>query len=127
MTPRKVLINKTKDLIREIWIIERGNKCELTGRPGNRLGLFHILTVGAHPRLELYGPNILLANWFPYHHMWHHDFEKAKLVIEPIIIKMLGKNYREDLLMAEAIQPKLSIVEIGAQYDARKKQLEVLR
>ena len=87
---------------------KRGAICELSNQPANGLGRFHILSVGAHPRLEFCEENILLVNWLPHHYNWHHSFEKAK-EIEKLIMKLRGINYKYRLYALERLQQKQSM------------------
>lgn len=105
---RKILRDEIGKLHLAYLIKKRGNRCQLSGRPANGLGRFHILPVGSNPRLEFADENVLLANWLPYHYLWHHDFVKAQRTVEPLIVKLKGKNYREDLLKIEVIKPRHS-------------------
>lgn len=124
---RKKLDEKIKDLLRQILIIERGDRDELTGRPGNGLGLFHILLEGTHPRLKFYKRNLLLVNWFPYHYLWHHDYKRAKGEVEPKIIALRGKDYEQDLLIAERVQPRLTMFYLRNLHQAVRQELKELR
>ena len=90
---------------------ERGLKCELCGRKDPKVGRFHILSVGAHPRLRYNSFNILLSCWMPCHYNWHHSYEKAK-EIEKKIIKLRGKDYKEKLLTIEAVSKRLTTAEL---------------
>ena len=105
---KRILINDCKDLLRKILVSERGAKCELSERPANRLGLFHIMPEGRYPRISLHPHNLLLVNWFPYHYLWHHDPHR-KDEIESKIIRLRGENYKEDLLKVNALAPKLTM------------------
>ena len=87
---------------------KRGAICELSNQPANGLGRFHILSVGAHPRLEFCEENILLVNWFPHHYAWHHSYEKAK-EIEKLIMKVRGPSYKDRLYVLEKLQQKISM------------------
>lgn len=87
---------------------KRGARCELSGRPPKALGRFHILSVGAHPKLEFCDENVLLVNWLPHHYHWHHSYEKAK-EIEKLIIKVSGENYKDRLYVLEKLQQKISM------------------
>lgn len=124
---RGKLIDKTLTLIREILIIERGPYDELNSKPAKGLGLFHILGKGSHPRLTIYKPNLILVNWMPLHFWHHHDPEKDKKFVEPLLIKRLGEHYRDELLAAEACQPILNMVEIQMQLEVRKLELKDLQ
>ena len=107
-SPRKKLREEIGRLQYQQLLKERGDRCELSGKPANGLGRFHILAVGSHPRLEFHSENVLLVNWLPLHFWWHHDIIKAKRIVEPLIIELKGKDYREKLLMIEVIQPRLT-------------------
>lgn len=106
---RKKLRDEIGKLHFDYLVRKRGNRCEISKRPPNGLGRFHILSVGAHPKLEFVDENVLLVNWLPYHYWWHHDIEKARKFVEPVVIKLRGVDYRERLLAIEKIQSKHSI------------------
>jgi len=108
---RSKLIDQCKDLIRELKFKTFGKKCQLCGSE-KQLGLFHILSVGAHPRLQLHEDNILIACWFGCHYKHHHDPFYARDVIFPKIAKLLGERWEENLLELERTEPKLSITRI---------------
>jgi len=118
---RKKWIDKCRVLIRKQKIKLYGNRCQFCGS-NKQVGLFHILSVGAYPRLELYEDNILLACWFGCHHKWHHDFYYARDVIEPKIIKILGKNYEQDLKDVYNTLPKLGLMRIKEIYEELKEK-----
>ena len=112
---RKKLIEKCKKLIREKKLKLYGSRCQFCGST-KQVGLFHILSVGAYPRLELHEDNMLLACWFGCHHKWHHDYYYARDIIEPKIKKLVGENYEEDLRNVYNQIPKLSLVRIQEIY-----------
>lgn len=103
---RKILRDEIGALHLAYLIKKRGNRCQLSGKPANGLGRFHILSVGAHPRMEFLDQNIFLVNWKPLHFWWHHDFVKAKRNVEPLIIQLIGKDYRQKLLVLEKMQQR---------------------
>jgi len=116
---RQKLIEKIKTLLREELKKERGNRCEICGQSGGRLGLFHILSVGKYPRLMFSKENILLSHWYPCHYLWHHDYFRAK-GIDRRIQKLRGKNYETKLKMIEKTMPKLTMVYLETLYEAMK-------
>ena len=109
---RGKLLSECDNLHLQILRRERGLKCQICGREDKNVGRFHILPTGKYPRLRYCGKNVLIGCWFPCHNDWHSSFEKAKL-IEKRIIKLRGKDYKDRLLFLEAIQPKLSISQLG--------------
>ena len=108
---RKKWIEKCQKIIREHKIRTFGNKCQFCGKKGN-LGLFHILSVGAYPRLALCEDNMLLACWFPCHNGWHHNYYFARDVIAPKIRQICGDDYESYLKKINEEMPKLSLLRI---------------
>lgn len=107
-----VQFQRMQDTMRAILKIERGEKCQLCGRHGVDLGVFHILPVSTHPRLRFNFENVLLSCWFPCHHSWHTNIYKAK-EIEKRIMAILGKNYKDRLEIQNVTSPKLSVFYIN--------------
>lgn len=124
---KQLIIDKTLDVIREILKIERGNRDEFTGLPGRKLGLFHIMLQSSHPRLKFCRQNMILTEWMPYHYWYHHDNKKTKRIVIPLIIKLRGVNYEQDLLIQEAMQPKQSIHWLRVYLMAVRQELKELR
>ncbi len=107
-----MLIDKCKALLRKILKSERGERDEFNGRPSDgSLGLFHIMPEGRYPRISLHPQNLILANWHPYHYIWHHDPHR-KDEVESKIKKLRGDNYKEELLKINAIAPKLTMTQL---------------
>lgn len=102
-------------------LTKRGPMCEICGQRKAQ-GRFHILSVGAHPRLEFVEENILLSCWMPCHFDWHHSFEQAK-VIEKRIIALRGPAYRERLLAMEVTEPKHSMTYLAMLHEAFKQEV----
>lgn len=122
---KRVLIDDCKTLLRKILIAERGAGCELSGRPANGLGLFHILPEGRYPRISLHPQNLLLVNWHPYHYIWHHDPHR-KDEVESKIKRLRGENYKEELLKVNALAPKLTMTQLNNIYVVLKIEVESL-
>ena len=101
---RKKLRNEIGYLQYQILLKERGPNCEICG-VRKAQGRFHILSVGAHPKLEFNSYNILLSCWFPCHYNWHHSYEKAK-EIEKRIKYLRDETYKDRLLAEEVTEPK---------------------
>ena len=119
---RQKIILACEKILGQILKFERGNKCEFSGRTKG-VGQFHILPKSTAPRLRFHKENILLVAWFPYHHDWHHDYEKAK-EIEKKIIKLRGKDYKERLKILEKLAPKLTDFYLNNLHFALKTELE---
>jgi hypothetical protein len=66
-TERAKLIEKIEKLIRAKKLKECGGICQFCGSQ-SKLGLFHILSKGAHPRIRLYEDNMLISCWMPCHY-----------------------------------------------------------
>ena len=126
---KKKLRDKINALQFDILKIERGEKDELTGRPANGLGRFHILPVGEHPRLEFCPLNILLVNWMPYHFWWHHYGRKSKKNdwTENRIKEIKGVDYEERLLIIEKSMPIMSMFYLECLYHSFKSELMALK
>ncbi len=107
--------NKIDDLLLEKLKQERGARCEICGKT-TQLGLFHVLSKGAHHRLRYAERNLLIAGWFCCHLPWHHDYYIARDRIIPRIKELLGENYEYDLLDLERSLPKLNELEIKRIY-----------
>lgn len=120
---RAKLIDQCKKLIRKGKFRLFGERCQFCGSNKN-LGLFHILSVGAHPRLQLNEDNMLIACWFGCHHKFHHDPFYARDVIFPKIAELLGDNWEQDLLELERNEPKLGIVRIREILDELKEKYD---
>lgn len=117
---RQRLIEKCEGLIRLTLIKDRGAKCEICGKPDNRVGLFHILPKGKYPRMRFNTYNILLVCWFPCHYSWHHDYHKA-CGIEKRIKELRGENYKDDIKIIDKTQPKLTIAYLNMLYQSLKE------
>ncbi len=122
VSPRKRLINATKDVIRELYRIKYGSRCQICGKTRNDLGLFHILPTGRYSRLELAEDNILWAGWFCCHHKFHHDFYLAK-DIEKRIQALRGKTYYKRLQKLAETAPKMDEAQIKEYKEEYKRKL----
>ena len=125
---RQRIIEEIRNLTREILKIERGNISSISGRSDVPLGLFHILPVGLYPRLQFHKENLLLCEWFPYHHWWHHYSEKDKVNAHTVrrIEETVGANYRERLEILNAGSQALTDAYLGMLRDVRKQELKEL-
>lgn len=115
---RGKLIQKLDDIFRQIIRLHRGHTCEICGRQETSLAfplsIFHILPKGKYPRMRFHSQNVLLACFSPFqnktycHNAWHeccaHEREYKK--VEEGIVRLLGKEYWDELLKLDAIQPK---------------------
>jgi len=133
---RKKIIDKTKELIREILKIERGNRCEFCGRTQAQLrfglSLFHILPVSSHPRLELTKENLMLACFAPFYYgkMCHNLWENRDPIVRPRmelkIKELYGEDYEEKLLFTERSNPPLNTFRANEFFLYYKQALEQL-
>src|SRR3989337_3839952 len=99
---RKKLRDEIGRLHYQILLKERGTMCEIC-RVRKAQGRFHILSVGAHPRMEFHSFNVLLACWMPCHYNFHHSYAKAREIAKHI--KYLhGDDYETRLLAEELSQ-----------------------
>lgn len=73
----------------------------------DKIGVMHILSKAAHPRLRYHSFNTIFAGWFCSHYWTHHDSEdkRAQYAIKRIE-EIRGKDYREKLLAIEIMQPR---------------------
>ena len=108
---RAKLIAKCEKLIREDKLRMAGGKCQFCGSQKG-LGLFHILSKGAHPRIRLHEDNLLIVCWLPCHYKFHHDAFWSRDVAFPKIAKLCGENWEQDLLDLERTAPKLGMVQL---------------
>ena len=118
-SPRKKLREEIGRLQYKQLLKERGELCEICQcRPAD--GRFHILPVGAYPRLEFSAQNILLSCWQVCHFVWHHDYHKAQK-IEERIKQLRGADYKEQLLRWNAIVPRITITHLKTLLAAYKE------
>ncbi len=114
-------IEKCEKLIREQKFKLYGKRCMFCGRTTG-LGLFHVLSKGAHPRIRLHEDNLLISCWFPCHHDFHHNPFFARDVIFPKIEHLLGKDWEQNLLELERTMPKLSLTRIKEIHEELKER-----
>lgn len=119
-----VLFDECDTLVTKIMSLLYGNTCQICGKKCNDCGTFHILGKGAYPQLRYAYQNILWAGWSCCHHPWHNDLNKAKKIIEPKIIRLLGENYKEDLMkLSGRLQDKMDLEIIKQRLEKRYKEL----
>ena len=139
---RQDYIEKTLGFIREIIKLEKGDRCQICGKPQEALpfGLsaFHILARSQAPRLVLYRPNILLACWGKgdnnsyCHNIWH-SANKSETKYKNLVKKIelvIGKDledYKADLKLADKTLPRLSFFQLESYYYAYKCEFERLK
>ena len=111
VSTRQEIINECRALLLQIILIERGAKCQLCGRGGNKLHLFHILPTGKHPKLVLREMNVLISGWYCCHKPWHDlpASDPRWREIENKVKELRGVNYRNSLLIVEKTMPKMSM------------------
>jgi len=128
---RKTEINKAKSLLRQIYRIEHGEVCQIClRRKAKRLGLFHIMNVGAYPRLELFRENILWACWYPCHNTWHQDFWKARRIADRIAQikgRQTWEEVEQELQIANGIIGPLKLIHIQVIQEKWREELKILR
>jgi hypothetical protein len=108
--------------MKQVLRLERGCRCQICNKPDQKVGVFHIIGKGSHPRLRYNKENLLLCCWFPCHSDWHKNFYKAQL-IEKKIIQLLGRDYKERLERLNAVSSK---IDIKLTYFILKEQLKKL-
>ena len=119
-TPRKKLEEELEKLIILKLFTRHGVICQIcrkehnlsdNGKPLN-MGQFHILPKGAFPNLKYHPKNILWAGWFCCHYIFHHDFYKARDTVIPLLEKLLGEGYEQELRELSMSLPNMTISEI---------------
>jgi len=134
MKIKSALKKKIEKLVKTRIISERGERCELCGKPQSafhfKLSLFHILSRTQAPRLMYNPENLLLACWspakfyyMPYcHNIWHHaDKQDPKYIAIVNKIKQLrGEDYHNKLMALDRISPKLTELQLQIIYNAYK-------
>jgi len=120
---RAKLIKKCEVLLREDKFKLFGRKCMFCGKTG-QLGLFHIFSVGSHPRLRLCEDNLLIAGWWCCHYKFHHDAYFSRDFIFPKIKKFLGENWEEYLWELDRNAPKLSLARLKEIHKELKEREE---
>ena len=119
----KKLREKIGKLHFKILLKERGPMCEIC-RVRKAQGRFHILSVGSHPHLEFFDGNILLSCWHPCHYIWHHDYRKARDIIEPRIKKLRGESYEMALKVAHISAQRHSLIYLQNIYFCLKNEMK---
>ena len=112
----------------KILCLERGLQCEISIRPANGLGTFHILPKGRYPRLRWKRQNVLLVNYMPYHFSWHHDNPSNPTydLVERRIREIKGEEYREELLKLDAISERHTMTYLKMLRMAFRQELKEL-
>ena len=128
---KKKLREKVGAVLLQVLKLERNNNgtCEICGRHTNQLGKFHILSVGAHPKLEFVKENILLTDWMPCHYTHHHagaDDPRALKIIERIK-ELRGSDYRQRLIGMKQNVSTMSEVYLMCKLEEFKQELTVLK
>lgn len=128
VSPRQELINACKSLLLKILKIKRGDKCQLCGRGGNKLHLFHILPTGRYPRLVLHEANVLVSAWYCCHKPWHDlpASDPRWRELEEKVKKLRGENYRDILLVVDKTMPKINMIYLNLKKHQLVQELEVL-
>ena len=124
VSSRQAVIKFCDKLLFEILKIERGNRCEICGRPNP--APHHILEKGTYPRLRFVKQNILLLCWMPCHFAIHHYTHEnpAYKRVQEGIERLLGADYREQLLVAEKMQSQQNMTNLGFLRMALKQELK---
>ena len=113
----------------EILKLKRGEKCEISSMPANRLGRFHILSTATHPRLRYVDDNLLLVNWFPWHYGYHHwglTDPRNKTILNKII-ELRGPDWHMKLLDREKYSGHMDKLYLLALRETFKKELKSLQ
>lgn len=116
------------DLCSKIVRIERGGICEVHGKRCYRVGAAHILPKSMHLKLRYLRVNIILAGWYCSHKMTHIDSEDPQaLAFKRAVVRKLGPNYRERLLIMERTQPEHNRIYLNILLRAFKLELSRLQ
>lgn|SRR3990167_1966923 len=128
---KKKLRDKIGKIHLEILKIKHKNfdTCEFCNKKTNRLGRFHVLNVGEHPRLEYIDKNIILSGWYCCHFKHHHygSYNPKTKYIEDRLIELLGPNYRDELLIIEKGMPVMSMFYLECLYHSMANELKNLQ
>ncbi len=107
-------------LFRKYILAIRPHKCQWCGSENKPLQVAHILPKGTYTKLRYLEENILLL-CFPCHPpRWHLNPLEAAQLVE----RILGKQCREYLLMANKVQPTHTMFHLNNLKIAFKKRLE---
>lgn len=116
-------VSKCDQLLRQIILLERENKCEWCGRSGVVLQASHIFSKAAHPRLRFHKKNILLFCVKCHLYRWH----RSPLEAWEFIRQYKGEGYKDELMFAEAIAPKMSRFNLQLLHHELENELELLK
>lgn len=121
-SPRQRLTEEIEDYLRKILKDERGDRCEVCGRPNP--GLFHILPKGKYPNLRFNRFNILLVCWNPCHDHWHkHRTDSVQgRRVQDKIYELRGREYFEQIQIVDKTSPKLTMSYMGLILQALKQE-----
>lgn len=122
MKPRYKIIKEIEKYLLMELKRERGEQCEICGRRGGRLGLFHIFPKSTYPKLRFSKFNLLVACWMPCHYRWHHDYFRAK-DIDKQIRRLRGEEYEETLLLVNKTIPKMTMFYLKTLRDVYKNSV----
>jgi hypothetical protein len=121
-TERQQLLIDCDALFRQIILKERPNTCQCGCGKTKALQVSHILPKGTYPRLRYCKSNVLLLA-FPCHpERWHKDPAWAY----EVSVNILGKDYRDKLLVYEKIFPKLTNSQLTLYKVIFGRELELL-
>lgn len=124
---RGKLMSDCDKLLSKIIRLERGELCEVHNKKCFNVGVSHILPKSRYPRLRYYRLNLFCCGWFCSHHYTHFNSHDPRAIqYEEAVIKKLGKNYRENLLIAEKMQPRLKMFYLQTLKMAFRQELKEL-
>lgn len=110
VSDKQKVIEQIDDLLRTKLKRERGGICEIHNRKCANIGMMHILSKRQYPKLRFNSFNIILAGWFCSHFWTHQDPDNPRAIETKRRIKVLrGEDYKERLLFANKIAPKLTM------------------
>jgi len=128
---KKKLRERVGAVLLEVLKLERNNDgvCEICGRRTANLHKFHILSVGAHPKLEFVKENILLTDWQPCHYLHHHagaDDPRAVKIIDRIK-ELRGPDYRETIKAKQQYVGTMTETYLLCKLEEFTQELKVLK
>lgn len=137
VSARKKIIRKTLKIIRDIKKHRYGEYCFFCGKHQSRLRFplsnCHILTVGAHPGLELEFSNIVLACFAPYyygkqcHNYWEDRVPPHRKQFEDKLNEAKKGNYKDQLLILEKTSSPLNAFRAEMLYYSYKQLWDRLK
>ena len=111
---RKKLEEDLEALITEVLKLRYKGICQICEKSvQGHGGQFHVLPKGGlYVNLKYHPANILYAGWFDCHFPFHHDFFKARDIIYPRLVALLGEDFEDRLKAISRGLPKVTETEL---------------